>query len=246
MDTARRWSINTFGEYGPLIRTRVAEMVVEEHTASQDAQDASGHRSQGVYGQFWRGLIEKFEELGELPGAAMVRPGEAPYRLPVINDRVLFPWRFARSKDAELATTRFVTSDARSTLPLMRLPAAQEALALSVPDPGLTDDERDLLDALRPDDPQIASNRLILVAISSSFRGLFTAAWGEMQINGSGCIDTVGQWESLLHVPPSQPVSTSPSGSFTDGELPKKFPGSNSETGTDGRTDTDDTGPAGG
>ena len=224
MDAGRRWALETFGTYGPHIREQIPGMVKAEHEASLDAQDASGHRSRSVYGEFWRGLLEKFEAFGELPGATMVRPGEAPYRLPVLNGVVLFPWRYAKSREAELATTRFATSDSRVALSTLRTPAAQGALDLDLPDPGLTEEERRLLAALHANDPVISSSRLVLVAVSSSVRGLFAAEWGEAKLNIDGFIRWVDSPENLLQLPSRQPASTSPTSTFTDGVPPKKFP----------------------
>lgn len=96
MDIGRRWALETFGQYGPRLRDEIADMVVREHEASLDAQEACGHRSQSVYGEFWRGILERFEAFGNLPGASLVRPGDAPYKLPVVNGVVLFPWRGTR------------------------------------------------------------------------------------------------------------------------------------------------------
>jgi len=97
VDQGRRWAIETFGTYGVHIRDLVPRLVREEHTASADAQDASGHRSKGVYGEFWRGILEKFEQFGKLPGATLIRPGQAPYNIPVMNGVALFPWRYGRA-----------------------------------------------------------------------------------------------------------------------------------------------------
>lgn len=225
MDAGRRWALETFGTYGPHIRAQVAEMVKAEHEASLDAQEASGHRSRSVYGEFWRGLLEKFEAFGELPGGTLVRPGEAPYKLPVVNGVVLFPWRYAKSRDTEFATTRFATSDARAAVATLRAPSVQGVLDLDLPEPGLDEEERRLLAALHADDPIISSSRLVLVAISSSVSGLFSVEWGEAKLSVAGFIEWVGSPENLLQLPPSKPASTSPSGSFTDGVPPKKFPG---------------------
>lgn len=224
MDAGRRWALETLGTYGPHVRERIAEMVRAEHEASLDAQEASGHRSRSIYGEFWRGLLERFEAFGELPGATIVRPGSAPYKLPVVNGVVLFPWRYAKNSEAEFATTPFATSDARTEVATLRAPSVQAELDLGLTDPGLSDEEQRLLDALHADDPVIASSRLVLVAISSSVSGLFSAEWGEATLNGSGFIEWVGSPESLLRLPPSRPASLSPSGSFTDGVPPKKFP----------------------
>lgn len=224
MDAGRRWALQTFGTYGPHIREQIAEMVQAEHEASLDAQEASGHRSRSIYGEFWRGLLEKFEAFGVLPGAKLVRPGGAPYQLPVVNGIVLFPWRYAKSREAEFATTRFATSDARVAAATLRAPAMQAELELGLPDPGLNEEERRLLAALHADDPVISSCRLVLVAISSSVSGLFSAEWGEAKLNAAGFIEWVESPEGLLQLPLSKLVSTSPSSSFTDGALPKKFP----------------------
>lgn len=237
MDAGRQWALETFGTYGPRIREQIAEMVQAEHDASLDAQEASGHRSHGVYGEFWRGLLEKFEAFGKLPGATLVRPGEAPYKLPVVNGVVLFPWRYAKSRETDFATTRFATSDARVAVSTLRAPATQAALELGVPDPGLDEDERRLLEALHADDPIIASSRLVLVAISSSVSGLFSVEWGEAKLNAAGYIEWIGTPESLRSLPPTKPASTSPMASFTDGVPPKKFPDADLDETADSPTD---------
>jgi hypothetical protein len=229
--------LETFSTYGPRIREQIAEMVKAEHEASLDAQEASGHRSRSVYGEFWRGLLEKFEAFGELPGATLVRPGEAPYKLPVVNGVVLFPWRYAKSRETDFAATRFATSDARMSVAALRAPTVQATLELDLPDPGLSDQERQLLAALHADDPVIASSRLVLVAISSSVSGLFSIEWGEATLSTAGYIEWVSPPESLLQLPPSKPASTSPTATFTDGVPPKKFPDTEAGQASDDTTD---------
>lgn len=141
MDAGRRWSLETFGQYGPRLRDEIADMVVREHEASLDAQEACGHRSQSVYGEFWRGILERFESFGDLPGASLVRPGDAPYKLAMVNGVALFPWRFAKGRDAQLASTPFGTSDTRYAMTRLRQRPIQDAL-IEVDDTGLTEDER--------------------------------------------------------------------------------------------------------
>lgn len=226
MEAGRRWALETFGPYGPRIREQIAELVREEHDACLDAQEASGHRSRSVYGEFWRGILEKFEFFGELPGASLERPGEAPYRIPVVNGVALFPWRYAKSRDAELVATPFGISDARLATTSLRPTSVQEAFDIDLPDVGLTEEEQQLLDTLRgvTADPVVTSGRLVLVAISSSVSGLFSVEWGEVALASSGCVDWIGFSESLLSLQASRPVSTSPTGTFTSGSLPTKFP----------------------
>jgi hypothetical protein len=231
MDAGRRWALQIFGAYGPYIRDRIAQMVIAEHEASVDAQEASGHRSRSVYGEFWRGMLEKFEAFGELPGAVLVRPGEAPYKLPVINGVVLFPWRYAKSRETELATTRFGTSDARRAIPALRPQLVQGSLDLDLPDPVLDEEERQLLAAILElaTDSVLSSCPLVLVAISSSASGLFSVVWGEAKLSSAGYVEWVGSPESLLPMPQTKPASTSPTATFTDGVPPRKFPAAESD-----------------
>lgn len=226
MDAGRRWALEVFGRFGPHIREQVPELIRTEHEACVDAQEASGHRSHGVYGQFWQGILEKFEAFGRLPGASLVRPGEASYKLPVVNGVALFPWRYAKSREAELALTVFGTSDARMEMTRLRPPPMQGVLDLDLPDADLTEEDRQLLatftSATR--DPVVTSGRFVLVAIASSMNGLFKADWGEVELNGAGLIKWVAEPENLLMTTPTKPVSTSPTATFTDGTPPKKFP----------------------
>lgn len=231
MDAGRQWALETLGKYGPRIRQQIAEMVNEEHSASLDAQEASGHRSRSVYGEFWRGILEKFEAFGHLPGAALIRPGDAPYKVPVVNGVALFPWRYAKSREADLAVTPFGTSDARIAITSLRPAAVQEPLDFDLPDAGFSDDEMDLLATFQgiTQDPVVTSGRLVLVAISSSVSGLFALQWGVVELTADGCVEWAGFNESLLSLPASKPVSTSPVGTFAGGDLPSKFPQADEE-----------------
>ena len=138
MDAGRRWALETFGMYGPRIREQIAGMAREEHEASLDAQEASRHRSFSVYGEFWRGILERFEAFGGLPGASLERPGDAPYRIPIVDGVALFPWRYAKSRETELASTPFGTSDARMAVVNLRPTPVQGAFDFGLPDAGFS------------------------------------------------------------------------------------------------------------
>lgn len=231
LDAGRRWALEIFGAYGPRIREEIPQLVTAEHEASSDAQDASGHRSKGVYGEYWRGILERFERFGDLPGAALVRPGRAPYRVPVVNGVALFPWRPGSNFDAGLASTPFGTSDSRIALSRIQPPPVQGVLDIDLPDTGLTEEERKFLDTCRTitEDPEVTSGRLVLVAIGSSMSGLSSLRWGEVVLTPNKCLDWIGFRESLLSLPVSRPVSTSPTRTFTSGAVPSKFPAATAE-----------------
>lgn len=225
LDVGRRQALEIFGAYGPRIREDIPQFVKAEHEASSDAQEASGHRSKGVYGEYWRGILERFESFGRLPGAALVRPGKASYKIPVVNGVALFPWRPSGSFEAGMPSVPFGTSDSRVAITRIRPPAVQGVLDIDLPDAGLTEEERNFLDDFQEimKEPAVAAGRLVLVAIGSSVGRLSSLEWGEVALTSSGCLDWLGFHESLLSVPRSVPVSTSPTRTFTSGAVPSKF-----------------------
>jgi hypothetical protein len=224
VDDGRRWAIETFGAPGVSIRNLVPHLVREEHTASADAQEASGHRSKGVYGEFWRGILEKFEQFGDLPGAALIRPGQAPYRIPVINGVALFPWRYGRDRDGDLATTRFVISEARAAMFDLGDVVTQPELDLGLPRPELTPEEQELAEIVEAamNDAQVTSGKLVVVAISSSMTGLHSMTWGEVTLNDDGGLEW-GFHENLMEMRATRPFAVPGEGkTFTSGEPPTR------------------------
>lgn len=227
MDKGRRWAIETFGAQGVRLREQVPQLVRAEHIASADAQDASGHRSLGVYGEFWRGILEKFEAFGKLPGATLFRPGNAPYRIPVIEGVPLFPWRYSKSRDGHFASTPFSTSPAREAMFDMSQLEVQGEIDLGIHAPELTQEEQELADLLKQTGGSdlVTSDRLVVVAISSSPSGLFEITWGDVSLTSDGCLE-FGYSENLLEVKPTprtKPNAVPDEGrTFTSGDLPQK------------------------
>ena len=224
MDDGRRWAIETFGAHGVHIRDTVPRLVREEHNASADAQEASGHRSRGVYGEFWRGILEKFEQFGNLPGSALIRPGQAPYSIPVVNGVAIFPWRYGRNSEGDLAATPFLTSDARAAIFDLSGFDVQQELDLGLTRPELTPEEQELADVVEKAirDELVSSGKLVVVAISSSVNGLHDMTWGEVSLGEDGCLQ-FGFNESLMGLKPLKPFAVPDEGkTFTTGEPPAK------------------------
>jgi hypothetical protein len=223
VDDGRRWAIETFGAQGVAIRERIPVLVREEHTASADAQDASGHRSQSVYGQFWRGILERFEEFGRAAGNSLLRPGQAPYKIPVINGVALFPWRYGTGRAWEVDSGRFTTSDARIAMFDLKPGPVQGELGLGLPRPGLTAEEQEFADTVEKaiSDSLVTARKLVVVAISSSSLGLHDLQWGEAGLTGDGYL----RWgfnESLMTLQTSLAPVTDSATTFTSGEPPTK------------------------
>ena len=177
-----------------------------------------------MYGLYWRGILERFEQFENLPHATLIRPGKAPYRIPVINGVALFAWRWGRARGQQLESAPFATSDARLAVFELDSVATQGKFEIGMPDPHLTDEERELADAIEAasSDESVTANKVVVVAISSSQMGLHEVSWGEATVTDAGHLDWVFS-EDLLVVPASGPVGVVGDGkSFTSGEPPEK------------------------
>lgn len=225
MDEDRRWCIEMFGADGVNIRERVIELIRKEHTSSVDAQEASGHRSRGVYGQFWRGILERFEVgFKDLPHVKHVRPGRAPYSIPVINGTAIFPWRYGSSRDEDLPSKNFATSDARKDLFKITNVSAQNEFDLGVERPELTSDEVTFAELVQSifDDGQLLVVRVVVVAVASSPLALFDVQWGEVSIGDDGTLIWASK-ENLLKLNTVNSLSVVGEGkNFLTGEVPEK------------------------
>lgn len=93
-------------------------------------------------GEFWRGILEKFEQFGNLPGSTLIRPGQAPYRIPVVNGVAIFPWRYGRNSEGDLTATPFLTSDAREAIFDLSDVEVQQEFDLGLTRPELTPEEQ--------------------------------------------------------------------------------------------------------
>lgn len=214
MDDGRRWSIEVFGKYGPLIRESIGKLVLAEHEASASAQAACGHQSQSVYGQFYAGISERFAEFGGLPGALLVRPGRAPYQVPVVNGAALYPWRHSRHPEDGLGSSRFGTSEARLTVANLEPRPVQGMLDFGLPDPELSDDEQRFAQIAQSvlDDPAVTSGKLVVVAIRSSALALHSVEWGQVALQPDERLVWVGFHETLMGRADSGSVDAEPSG----------------------------------
>ncbi len=221
MDAGRRFAIETFGAHGPEIRDKVPQLAREEHEAMADAQDASGHRDVAVYGQFWRGMLERFEQFGTLPGAALVRPGQAPYKVPVINHVALMAWRYGAGSDKGALDKRFFTSEARVRLTNLDPGAVQEELNLGIPK-GLSGEEASLAITAEQVLREQMVRKLVVVTIGSAPSGLYDITWGQVAAGADQHLTWAGFNESLLSLASSSNGLAEVGRTFTDGELPER------------------------
>ena len=222
----RTWALTTFGQHGAWIRSTVLEKVLEEHASAANAQNASGHQSTTIYGQFYIGIAERFQAFGrELSNVAEIRPGGAPYKVPVIGGVVLFPWRYSGKPEDRIESTAFETSEARVAVIHLGPQPVQGTLDFGLPDPGLMDHELALVAEIARNPAAVSATSLVLVAIRSSVDALHAVEWGDVKPTADGHLTWGDFHEDLLNASDLRPAPpTDPDYTFTSGPIPPKFP----------------------
>lgn len=142
----------------------------------------------------------------------------------MVNAVAIFPWRYGRNSDGDLAATPFLTSDARAAMFDLSDVEVQQEFDLGLTRPELTPDEQELADVVEKAmrDELVSSGKLVVVAISSSVNGLHDMTWGEVVLGEDGCLQ-FGFNESLMGLKPLKPFAVpDESKTFTTGEPPAK------------------------
>jgi hypothetical protein len=100
----------------------------------------------------------------------------------------------------------------------------QGKLDVGMPDPDLTDVEKELAETVEAaiNVDSVTTNKVVVVAISSSPMGLHAVSWGEARLAEGGHLEWAFS-EDLADVAAPGPVGAVDSRkTFTTGELPKK------------------------
>lgn len=210
------------------LASAVVEVMKEAHENLAAAQVRSRQQGEGVYGLIWRSLCpELLARLREerLEAQAITAAG-VPYKLVVIGDAVLFPWRPAGGSTP--SSVAFGTSPARRRLwsqthgqALLPLDGAELAVA-DVEDESTKASESVSADAVIEDvfdEAQLRHLRVVVVAMTSDARRLRRVEWGEASLDEEGKLDwtpeTIYSAEDSLATPTSTTAQT-----FADGEPP--------------------------
>ncbi|MCD9197470.1 hypothetical protein [Aeromicrobium wangtongii] len=223
----RKWALETFGPDGAKVRAKLPTVMKALHTRMADAQDASGMRARGVYGNIWRGALETLvDEFGKLQGAFLFTPKGANYKVVCLNGTLLFPWRFSTDDPAAISNANLITSPARLALFTQARPVQEEELDLDFERPELTDADREILTSYGSHIARAKSEArsVVLIAYSSSSTGLHSLEWGDVKsVDGdTGHVE----WdfhESLLAPTVQAAVQTPPTkrADFATGVIPQ-------------------------
>jgi hypothetical protein len=205
--------VKQFGDDAAVVRQAVVDATAEAHERGLAAQEVSGLPTKQPYGGVWPvKFLALVQRLAVLPSAYVVRPPGAPYRLVVVNDRLLLPFRHAT------ALTKPVETEAQVTTQLAR--DLSKALSGAEPTPTLFDEVVGGLVPARPEVSYVPPETKIIYlpfvsnADTDRLLGLW---WGEATSDEDGHLT----WTYLEELP----VSAAPpaSGSWSVG-WPRPLP----------------------
>jgi hypothetical protein len=192
---------NALGSHAPEVRLLVVKTVRALHNRFAEAHQASGSRYTMGFGSQWRDLLDDVYDALQTRGYRTLKLAPGGYKLPVVNDCLVYVWRVPGSVDA-------VSSFASS-------PTRQNGFVAKQPDPTLF--EPDVTGEPEPAAPASEKAELermvraagdtmpvVLVMVHSSPRQLRSIEWavaefdrgtGEVKLHGRECI-----WEPELNV----------------------------------------------
>lgn len=207
-----------FGPDSDDVGQRIVEVMVEMHEAMTNSQEATTFPGQSSYGLIWKYLPLRLSAAlkATVLEVQSVRPGQAPYELPVLKGHVLVPWRVPGAQDPRAA--KFATTGTRRSL--WSLSSPEEMLALDgLPDQTVLAEDADLQAVLA----EVAGDKLkvVLIAMQSVSGRLHLIEWGEVTLREDGRL-LWGASAVLLDGSSGEPVPASVDGpTFADGEVPE-------------------------
>jgi hypothetical protein len=129
------WVVERFGQHADAVMVGVVQALAAAQRAGLAAQDASGLRARYPYGSTWPARYEFLvNALRDIPGAEVIRPHGAGYRLVMINGCLLVPFLHSKTlTDLPISQAR-VPSALLRELTAAAVPPPREPLALFPPD----------------------------------------------------------------------------------------------------------------
>lgn len=205
------------------LTSQIVAALSEAHDDLAAAQAVSRQDGQGVYAQIWRSLcVALSTKLSDRYDVQLIKPGRAAYKVPVIGDILLYPWRPAGG--GAPSEVLFGTSFTRERL--WSLPVIQEVLNFEASD---VESEEDSPTAPAPDDDADVTAvlaeaarlhlRVVVVAMTSDAKRLRTIEWGEAALAADGALSWVSHQVLFDSDSGSKPASTTPQ-TFSEGTPP--------------------------
>lgn len=181
---------DALGSHASTVRDVLAKVVRERHDRAAEAHVVSESRYSSGFGTQWRDLLVDAHEALIERGFQSHKLAPGGYKLPVVNDCLIYVWRVPNTRGA-------ISSFASS-------PTRQNGFAATPPDPMLF--EPDLTDDVESDDASAPESELervvrtvgdamplVLVLVESSPRQLHSIEWAVAVMDDAGKITLHGQ-----------------------------------------------------
>lgn len=190
--------VDLLGTHAPTVSYALAKVVRDRHDRAAEAHQVSESRYSSGFGTQWRDLLDDAHDALTERGFQSHKLAPGGYRLPVVNDCLIYVWRVPSTPGA-------ISSFASS-------PTRQNGFAATPPDPMLF--EPDLTDDLESDEASAAKAELervvrtvgeamplVLVLVESSPRQLQSIEWAVAALDDAGKVTLHGRegiWTSEL------------------------------------------------
>lgn len=193
---------DALGRHADRARRLIAETVLIRHEQAAAGHVASGTRYGNAFGAQGRDLLDDVDETFRAEGFDTIRVKPAGYKLPVVNNCLIFPWRVPGKADA-IAT--FASSKTRRGCfdepsppdTLFDLPGADTLVASDGLGAASRADEESLVRAIDLPMP------VVLVLVHSSPSRIASVEWAVATLNESGRVVLHGPEE--IWTPESDP-----------------------------------------
>ncbi|WP_458117359.1 hypothetical protein [Arthrobacter sp. D2-10] len=194
---------DVLGSHVQDVHTLVVETVRSRHERFAEAHQVSGSRYMMGFGSQWRDLLDDVQEAFKDRGYRTHKLPPAGYKLPVINDCLVYVWRVPDSKGA---VSSFASSPTRLNGFAAQLldPTLFEPGFGGEPESELASDSPEATDLERVVRAAEDVMPLVLIMIKSSPRQLQSIEWAVAELDGeTGEVKLHGQesiWEPELNV----------------------------------------------
>lgn len=189
---------DALGTHATAVRDLLVEVVRNRHDLAADAHHAAATRYSLGFGTQWRDLLDDAREALTQRGFPVHKLPPGGYKIPVVNDCLVYVWRIPETPDA---LSKFASSPTRKNgfaapppPPMLFDPGFMDGEELAVEGAGAADDSglgRALMAAS-------ATMPVVLVMVQSTPRQLQSIQWGVAVLDEDGKVEVRGQesiWE---------------------------------------------------
>jgi hypothetical protein len=186
------------GSHAPGVRDQVVKVIRSVHGRFAEAHTVSGSRYAMGFGSQWRDLLDETHDEMTKHGFQSHALTPGGYKIPVVNDCLVYAWRVPGTPDA---VNRFAASPTRQSGFAAAPPPAMLFEPAFADETELTDaaaataETETMLDAVRDTMP------LVLVMVWSTPRQLQSIEWAVAELDDAGKVKLHGQeciWEPEL------------------------------------------------